>query len=47
MERAACRQAADNDFVLLNLFRAPIGAAMRPGAVNELFESLSQRAGLA
>jgi integrase/recombinase XerD len=45
-ERAACRQAADSDFVMVNLSRQPIGAPMRPGAINELFDALSRRAEL-
>jgi len=32
--------------VLVNLFREPVGAPMRPGAVNELLAALSRRAGL-
>ncbi len=32
--------------MLLNLFRAPVGAPMRPDALNELVEALSRRAGL-
>ena len=35
-ERDRCRQARDCDFVLVNLFHPPLGAPMRPGAVNEL-----------
>jgi site-specific recombinase XerD len=38
---------ARSDFVLVNLFRQPIGAAVRPQALNELFCDLSRRAGLA
>lgn len=34
-------------FVLVNLFREPLGAPMRPGALNELLSALSRRAGLA
>jgi integrase/recombinase XerD len=33
--------------VLVNLFREPLGAPMRPGALNELLSALSRRAGLA
>ncbi|MCX5395224.1 tyrosine-type recombinase/integrase [Streptomyces sp. NBC_00094] len=47
MERLACRAAAACDFVLVNLFRAPLGAPMPPRAVNELLTALSERAGLA
>ncbi|MBE1465666.1 site-specific recombinase XerD [Kibdelosporangium phytohabitans] len=45
-ERDRCRQARDCDFVLVNLFHPPLGMPMRPGAVNELLEGLSRRAGL-
>ena len=45
-ERDRCRQARDCDFVLVNLFHPPLGAPMRPGAVNELLTGLSRRAGL-
>jgi integrase/recombinase XerD len=45
-ERDACRSARGCDFVLVNLFREPLGAPMRPGAVNELLAALSRRAGL-
>ena len=45
-ERAACRPAADSDFVFVNLARPPVGAPMRPGAINELMAALSRRAGL-
>jgi len=46
VERDTCRRARDCDFVLVNLFREPIGAPMRPGALNELLAGLSRRAGL-
>jgi integrase/recombinase XerD len=45
-ERDRCRPARDCDFVLVNLFHPPLGAPMRPGAVNELLTGLSRRAGL-
>lgn len=45
-ERDRCRQACGSDFVLVNLFHPPLGTAMRPGAINELLEGLSRRAGL-
>ena len=32
--------------MLVNLFREPLGAPVRPGAVNELLTALSRRAGL-
>jgi integrase/recombinase XerD len=46
-EREECRAARRCDFVLVNLFREPLGAPMRPGALNELLAALSRRAGLA
>ncbi len=46
VERQTCRPARDCDFVLVNLFREPVGAPMRPGALNELLAALSRRAGL-
>ena len=46
LERAAISGAALGDFVLVNLFRPPVGTPMRPGAVNELFTGLCRRAGL-
>jgi len=46
IERAACPAAADCDFLLVNLFRAPLGAPIRLGAINELLAGLSRRAGL-
>ncbi|MFC7721046.1 tyrosine-type recombinase/integrase [Nonomuraea recticatena] len=45
-ERQACQQAEGCDFVLVNLFRAPLGVPMRPGALNEVLAALSRRAGL-
>ena len=45
-EREDCRLARGCDFVLVNLFRGPLGAPMRPGALNELLTALSGRAGL-
>jgi integrase/recombinase XerD len=38
---------ARSDFVVVNLFREPAGAPVRPQALNELFCDLSRRAGLA
>ncbi len=46
-ERMTVPAARGSDFVLVNLFREPVGAPMRPDAVTELLESLSRRAGLA
>jgi len=45
-ERMRIRQAADSDFVFVNLFREPLGAPMRPDAVGELLAAASRRAGL-
>jgi integrase/recombinase XerD len=45
-ERMRVAAAAASDFVLVNLFRAPIGAPMRPDAVGELLVAASRRAGL-
>src|SRR6266581_5316283 len=47
LERGACPQARHCDFLLVNLFREPVGAPMRPKALNELLADLSRRAGLA
>lgn len=45
-ERLEVREATDGDFVLVNLFRAPIGAPMPPNAINELLTAARRRAGL-
>ena len=45
-ERMRIPAAAGSDFVLVNLFRAPIGAPLRPDAVGELLAAASRRAGL-
>lgn len=47
LERQQCPEAAACDFLLVNLFRPPLGSPVTPGAVNELFTALSRRAGLA
>jgi site-specific recombinase XerD len=44
--RNDCPPARRCDFLLVNLFRGPIGQPMRPRALNELLTSLSTRAGL-
>ena len=45
--RAVCGAAAiESDFLLVNLFREPIGAPMRPDAINELIAACSRRAGI-
>ncbi|MGW0251990.1 tyrosine-type recombinase/integrase [Nocardia goodfellowii] len=46
LERATVTAAADCDFVLVNLCRAPFGAPMSLGAFNTLFAALSRRARL-
>ena len=46
LERNACPPAQTCDFLLVNLFRVPLGAPMRPRALNELSADLSRRAGL-
>ena len=46
-ERLAVPRAASSDFVLVNLFREPIGAPMRPAVVNVLITAAAHRAGLA
>lgn len=45
-ERMGVPGAVESDFVLVNLFRDPIGSPMRPDAVNELLAACSRRAGL-
>ena len=45
-ERMTVPRAAAGDFVVVNLFREPIGAPMRPDAVGELLAAASRRAGL-
>jgi site-specific recombinase XerD len=45
-ERLAIARATESDFVLVNLFREPIGAPMPPDAVNTLVAAAGQRARL-
>ena len=45
-ERMRIKQAADSDFVFVNVFREPLGGPMRPDAVGELMAAASRRAGL-
>jgi integrase len=45
-ERLTVARASGSDFVLVNLFREPVGSPMRPDAVNELLTACSRRAGL-
>jgi integrase/recombinase XerD len=46
LERSALGPASRCDFLLVNLFREPLGQPMRPQALNELLADLSRRAGL-
>lgn len=46
-ERHEILGAGGSDFLLVNLFREPLGAPMPPDAFNELFERLAKRAQLA
>jgi len=46
-ERLAAPRADSSDFVLVNLFREPVGAPMRPAVVNALITAAAHRAGLA
>jgi site-specific recombinase XerD len=46
LERQRCPAAAGSDFLLVNLFRPPLGQPVNPDAVTELFTALSARAGL-
>jgi integrase/recombinase XerD len=45
-ERLAVPWAARSDFVLVNLFREPVGAPMPPDAVNAMVTAAGRRAGL-
>jgi len=45
-ERMRVPRAASGDFVLVNLFREPVGAPMRLDAVNDLVAAAAHRAGL-
>jgi integrase/recombinase XerD len=47
LERMSVARARDGEFVIVNLFREPVGAPMRPDAVGELLAAASRRAGLA
>lgn len=44
-ERDAVPAAAESDYLLVNLWRAPIGRALSPGAVERLFVALSAKVG--
>jgi integrase len=45
-ERMSVARAAASDFVLVNLFGEPVGAPMRPDAVNDLLSAACRRAGV-
>ncbi|MCC9312331.1 hypothetical protein LN042_35640 [Kitasatospora sp. RB6PN24] len=45
-ERHEILGSGGSDFLLVNLFRAPLGAPMSPDAIGELCESLGKRAEL-
>ena len=45
-ERMTVPRAAAGDFVVVNLFREPVGAPMRPDGIGELLAALSRRASL-
>lgn len=45
-ERMRVPRATGSDFVLVNLFREPLGAPMRPDAIGELLAAASRRAGI-
>jgi integrase/recombinase XerD len=45
-ERLSVSGAAESDFVVVNLFRRPVGAPMRPDAVNEVISGCARRAGI-
>jgi site-specific recombinase XerD len=47
LERMTISRAAGSDFVLVNLFRGPVGAPMRPRTIGDLLAAASRRAGLA
>jgi integrase/recombinase XerD len=44
-ERDRVSEATASDFVLVNLYRPPLGRALAPGSVEELFVRLSDRVG--
>lgn len=45
-ERLTVARAEGSDFLVVNLFREPVGAPMPPAAVNELITAAGGRAGL-
>jgi integrase/recombinase XerD len=44
-ERDGLAEAAESDYVLVNLYRAPLGRALSPDSVEQLFVRLSARVG--
>jgi integrase/recombinase XerD len=46
LERLEHPEASASDFVVVNLFRQPLGHPVRPDAINELLRAASRRAGL-
>jgi site-specific recombinase XerD len=46
LERAGHLDGSGSDFLVVNLFRRPLGAPVRPDAINELLRACSARAGL-
>lgn len=47
LERLEHPEASGSDFLVVNLLREPLGAPVRPDAINELLRACSRRAGLA
>lgn len=45
MDRDACREARESDYVFVNLYRAPLGEPMKLHAANDLLSRLSRRIG--
>jgi integrase/recombinase XerD len=45
-DRQECVAARSSDFLLVNLFRPPLGSPVTPDAIGELVEALTSRAGL-
>ncbi|MGH2927299.1 MAG: tyrosine-type recombinase/integrase, partial [Solirubrobacteraceae bacterium] len=45
VERDALPEAAESDYLLVNLWRAPLGRALRPDGVERMFARLSKKVG--
>jgi site-specific recombinase XerD len=45
-ERHQCAAARDGDFLLVNLFRPPLGSPVTPDAIGERIDALRKRAGI-